>query len=264
MKQLLTIIMGFIAGVVTMHTQGQESVRIAISKGTSTDSYLAYGSWLKKLDQVVEWIDLASQPSDSVETVLLQCDGLLLSGGPDVFPGRFGREAEASLCEEIDYERDTLEFSLIQLASEHNMPVLGICRGLQILNVAYGGSLILDIPTEHPSDVRHRCEDKNNCFHGIRLSDETLLRKVAGIPEGVSNSSHHQAIRDIAPAFMATAFAPDGIIEAIEWQEAGDKPFLLAVQWHPEKMDINNPLSGNIGMSFIAAVKKFHRFKSYE
>jgi putative glutamine amidotransferase len=128
--------------------QAQDQPLIAISRGSSSESYLAYGAWLKNIDREVRWVDMSVYPVDSALAILDKCSGLLLSGGDDVYPGRYGRESDTSRCDKPDHERDALEFALIRKAEELGLPVLGICRGLQILNVVYGGSLIIDIPQD--------------------------------------------------------------------------------------------------------------------
>jgi putative glutamine amidotransferase len=150
----------------------------------------------------------------------------------------------------------------LRQAAELGLPVLGICRGLQILNVAYGGSLVVDTPSEKHSQVLHSCENRNSCLHEVQLQKGTLLYEIVEVTEGSVNSSHHQAIWKIAPGMTATAHAPDGIIEAIEREDRGAYPYLMAVQWHPERMDVSSPMSGKIGLSFLKAAKEYHQIKS--
>ncbi len=241
----------------TFLTQAQDQPRIAISKGSGSDSYLAYGQWLKNLDPDVQWIDLIGCTVDSALKLLETCSGLLLSGGPDIYPGRFGKESDTARCDTTDFERDTLEFALIRKAKEVGLPVLGICRGLQILNVAYGGSLIIDIPQDRSSTI-HKCPDKFNCLHAVSLSPGSMIHEVSGITAGIANTNHHQGIERLAGEFKATGWSEDGLIEVIEWKHPQNRPYLLGVQWHPERMDLSNPLSSQIGSSFIKATRSYH------
>lgn len=236
----------------------QELTVIAISKGQSSESYLAYGKWLQELDHEIVWMDMSTFfPGDAIKN-LEKCSGLLLSGGVDVFPGRYGKEADTVRCDKPDHDRDTLEFALIRKAAELRMPVLGICRGLQILNVAHGGSLIIDIPQDKGSAL-HKCPDKYNCRHDVTLAEGSYIAEISKVTNGTTNTNHHQGIEILAPPFRATAWSGDGLIEAIEWNHPQGLPYLLAVQWHPERMDPSNPLSGDIGRSFIQAAIIYHQ-----
>jgi len=237
-------------------SQAQDHPLIAISRGSSSESYLAYGKWLKNLDPDVQWVDMSVFDVDSALIVLEMCSGLLLSGGDDVYPGRYGREADTARCDKPDHERDTLEFALIRKAEQLKLPVLGICRGLQILNVAYGGSLIVDIPQDRASSI-HKCPDKYNCFHAVALLYGSMINKVTGSNSGTVNTNHHQGIDHLAGDLRATGWSGDGIIEVIEWENTAKRPYLLGVQWHPERMDLSNPLSSNTGLSFITAAKEY-------
>ena len=124
------------------------------------------------------------------------------------------------------------------------MPLVGICRGEQIINVSLGGSLYIDIPQDYDTIIKHRQKDWENCFHQVTIDKGSLLSKICGSSQGITNSNHHQAVKKIAPDLKASAFSTDGLIEAIEWKNPTDKNFLLAVQWHPERLDsVNATLS---------------------
>jgi putative glutamine amidotransferase len=169
-------------------------------------------------------------------------------------PARYGKTSDSSRCE-CNPKRDTLEFALIQKASDLKMPILGVCRGLQILNVALGGTLIVDIPADHPGNVIHRCEDYKNCAHKVQVTSNSFFSKIVQTTEGDVLTNHHQAIEKPAPALQIVAWSADSIPEAIEWKEPAGKPFLLAVQWHPERMDTTSRLSMPIVEAFVNAVK---------
>lgn len=176
-------------------------------------------------------------------------DGFLFTGGPDIDPAHYGRERMPE-CGEIAEERDAMELKLMKLAVDLDKPVLGICRGLQVLNVALGGTLYQDIPTQSPSEVPHRVLEKPLA----RYVHEIIVE--ADMPFGnlpltqQVNSRHHQAIQNLAPGLKVRARASDGIIEAVYMPE---KRFVQAVQWHPENFD--NVLSRTIFERFVEAAK---------
>jgi putative glutamine amidotransferase len=170
---------------------------------------------------------------DAACAVLDRVHGLVLSGGEDVEPARYGAEPHAKLGE-TDPARDAVELALIAGAERRGLPVLAICRGLQILNVALGGTLYQDLASERPGPIDHA---DRSARHALRLEPHTRVQRAVdaegrGGPALV-NTRHHQAIRDLAPALRATAWAADGLIEAVERRDAG-APWTLAVQWHPE------------------------------
>ncbi|MCK5742186.1 MAG: gamma-glutamyl-gamma-aminobutyrate hydrolase family protein [Chlorobi bacterium] len=232
-----------------------EPVKVALSKGSGSAHYNNYSQWLKKINPEIEYIDLYNLPADSALIIMNECSGLVLTGGPDVHPGEYNRAEDTARCS-IDVYRDTLEFQLIDIAKAKKLPILGICRGEQILNVAYGKNLVVDIPEDWvDSFVTHRCEDSDNCFHDIYVAPTSQLAKICGQNLGSVNTNHHQAVKDLADVFVACAWSQDGIIEAFEWKNPEGKPFLMAVQWHPERLDFNSPFSAPIGKAFIDAVK---------
>jgi putative glutamine amidotransferase len=146
---------------------------------------------------------------------------------------------------------------MIRYAMENHIPLLGICRGHQILNVANKGSLIIDIPSDYDTTIVHRGGDG----HMVRIMEGSLLADL--LPDsGMVNSSHHQAVEVLAPGFQVTAMAPDGIIEAIEPVDRMSHPFILGVQWHPETLvraDENHPFSLPILQKFVEEVHRIDR-----
>lgn len=176
-------------------------------------------------------------------------DGFLFTGGPDLDPVLYGQE-KIPECGAIVPKRDATELKLMRLAVELDKPVLGICRGLQVLNVALGGALYQDIPTQAPSELHHQVTEKPHAriTHHITVSPEFPFGSLP-LTHGV-NSRHHQAIRDLAPGLEVRARATDGIIEAV-WMPG--KRHVRAVQWHPENFD--NELSRVIFEDFVEAAK---------
>ncbi|MGH7613204.1 MAG: gamma-glutamyl-gamma-aminobutyrate hydrolase family protein [Gemmatimonadales bacterium] len=163
-----------------------------------------------------------------VDDVLGAVSGLVLTGGEDLHPASYGEAPHARL-EETDQARDAVELALYRGARTHRLPVLAICRGIQLVNVAEGGSLYQDLPSEKPSAVNH-VDPKGR--HALRVEPASLLHRTIGDPVSV-NSRHHQAVKQLAPGLRAVAWAEDGIIEGAESAD-GAAPWLLAVQWHPE------------------------------
>lgn len=232
-------------------------VRIGISKAKGSKSYLRYGKWLRKLDSNVVYFDLYHTSLDSALIILQTCDGLLLSGGPDVDPTRYNQIEDTILCETIDYRRDSLEYALIDLALQKGMPILGICRGEQILNVYMGGSLYPDIPTARPNNVGHRFAHIDSSLHAIAVKPNSLLSEISKSENGIVNSSHHQCVDRLADNLVILARTQDSIPEAISWKSPNDKSFLLGVQWHPEWLKMDNPFSHNIGIRFLEETRNY-------
>ncbi len=261
---MITLSLGFIVFVCGCScTDKTSSVVIAMSKGKPDKYYGAYTEWLKAADSTIELIDLYHLPLDSALKVIDNCSGLLLTGGPDIHPGFYGRPQDTVKCNDgIDGKRDTLELMLVGRALEADIPILGICRGLQVLNVALGGRLYSDIPTDLPSDLRHRCLDKNNCNHEITVTEGSKLHMISQNTHGMVNSNHHQGIATIADNLTAIATTKDGVIEAVQWEYSDNKAYLLAVQWHPERMEYGNPFSLPIALSFISAAYSAELIKS--
>ncbi len=160
-------------------------------------------------------------------------DGLLLSGGGDVLPGLYGREPHPATAE-IDPLRDRFEFALCRRALDRGAPVLGICRGIQVMNAALGGTLIQDIPTERDGDLSHYIRTPSDApAHTVTCAPGSTIGGLLGTKALPVNSRHHQAVDLVADGLYATAVAPDGIIEAIE---STDGRAFLGVQFHPENL----------------------------
>lgn len=176
--------------------------------------------------------------AEEMKQQLHQIDVLVLSGGSDVDPLCYGEEPNP-LLEAVSHERDRYELSLIAVADRMGIPIFGICRGLQILNVAFGGTLYQDTSLSD-AYIAHRQRAKpHEPFHTVSICRPSLLYDIFGKSEILTNSFHHQAIKRLASGFSVNAVAKDGIIEGIE--RPGRVP-ILAVQWHPEMMAVKNPV----------------------
>ncbi|MGQ9584459.1 MAG: gamma-glutamyl-gamma-aminobutyrate hydrolase family protein [Anaerolineae bacterium] len=174
--------------------------------------------------------------TEAVESIAARLDGLLLAGGEDVHPALYGQAPHPRLGQ-VARERDELEIALSQLALQRGMPLLAICRGIQVLTVATGGTLYQDLASQRPQGLRHDCFypefPRDHLSHLVELAPDSA---VAGALESNSlwvNSMHHQGIDRLGEGWVATAHAPDGLIEAIE---APDHPFAVGLQWHPEEL----------------------------
>ncbi len=162
-----------------------------------------------------------------VARMLASVDVLLLCGGEDVDPARY-KTTPSPLLGEVNLRRDAWEFLLLDEAVKRRLPVIGICRGCQLINVYFGGTLWQDLPSERPGEVQHR----GTHLHGIRIAADSRLARRLGLDRSEVNTLHHQAVRDLAPGFRAVAFAADGVVEAIE----SDALPVVGVQFHPEKL----------------------------
>lgn len=173
-----------------------------------------------------------------------RCDGVLLTGGDDIEPGLYGNGLSAKLRRTVNTtpdggERDLRELMLIDEIFRQRKPLLAICRGHQLLNVALGGTIIVDIAAQVPGAINHRRMDRRGeKVHEVRLTRGTLLSKITGQRSLGVNSTHHQAVGRVAEPLQATATSRDGVVEGMELKPAAARllPFLLAVQFHPERL----------------------------
>ncbi len=167
-----------------------------------------------------------------IQQALSHLDGLLLAGGNDIDPALFGQMPSSALGE-VNPLRDAFELRLLWHALSLQMPVLGICRGIQVINVFFEGTLIQDIPSQHCTTLLHKqCIPYDQPSHAIYIDPTSTLGKLYPLGHGEVNSMHHQAVDQVAPCLRATAWSDDGLVEAIEHP---NMPYLVAVQWHPER-----------------------------
>jgi putative glutamine amidotransferase len=168
-----------------------------------------------------------------IEVLSTRLDGLLLSGGGDILPEKYG----GTMIGKVNYmdgDRDDLEIGLVKLAVENGLPFLGICRGIQVINVAFGGTLYEDIATQCEHPIRHAYYPdwpRDLRAHAVKAEPDSQLVQITGSAEFEVNSLHHQGLRDIAPDLRAVAWAPDNVVEVVELP---GHPFGIGVQWHPE------------------------------
>jgi putative glutamine amidotransferase len=186
----------------------------------------------------------AARAAEALEAI----DALILSGGDDIDPRLYGAEP-SPLLGPIDAARDLFELALFAGARQRAMPILGICRGLQLINVGLGGTLWQDLPSERAGVVNHDPKSaRTTRTHGVRVERETRMHAAAGADVFTVNSFHHQGVRELAAGLVATGWSEDGLVEALE---GADERWLLAVQWHPEEM---HPEPASPDMSLFRAL----------
>lgn len=208
----------------------------------------------------VPWIipnfTAGSLDSEMIDEYFERLDGLLLSGGPDLAPVHFGAEPHPKLAG-VSPERDEIELGLARQALQMNLPILAICRGIQVMNVAGGGTLFQDIAAQVKGALQHRQQAPRwYAAHSVVVEGECQLRNVLNL-DGETlmvNTYHHQSVCEPAPGFTITARAPDGVIEAIE---NPDHPFALGVQWHPEGMYEHHPVMLGLFEGLVRAADEF-------
>lgn len=199
------------------------------------------GGWQGSGDPYIEalleagaepWLVRLGATEDEARAAVMRTDGLLLTGGLDVSPPLYG-EVKLPVCRRTDPVRDETEIAVTRAAVALDKPVLAICRGIQVLNVALGGTLFQDVATQVPGAGVHRSDERQALVHGVSLDPGSLAAGVLGAASVPVNSMHHQALKVVAPQLRAVGFADDGLIEAAE---APGRRFVLGVQWHPEEL----------------------------
>jgi putative glutamine amidotransferase len=190
------------------------------------------------------------------EALLEGLDGLLLSGGPDLHPGYYSEEPIPELGTTI-LEWDALEMALLRLALKRGMPIFGICRGMQILNVALGGTLYQDVPSQLGSDVidHWQTTPKSQFAHEVEVLDDSYLAEITDRQTIEINSYHHQGIKGLADALTVAARSSDGLIEALESRDFSDR-WLVGVQWHPEGLRDTGSAHRNLFEAHVRAAER--------
>ena len=185
-------------------------------------------------------------------------DGLVLTGGGDIDPARFG-QARHPKTDDVAPARDELELGLTRRALDEDVPLFAICRGIQVLNVALGGTLVQDLPSERPSSIAHtQREPRHESTHAVKVMGEgTRLGRVLGSLEVSVNSMHHQAIDRLGFGLREVAWSPDGVIEGVELP--GDDHFVLGVQWHPEELVGHDQAARNLFTALVEAARQHPR-----
>ena len=217
-------------------------------------AYTTYTEALRKAGAIP--VVIPPQPENSAQ-IVEELDGILLAGGEDCDPAAYGEDRHPTV-EPMDARRQSNDLGLARAARERGIPTLGICLGLQVMNVASGGTLIQDINSHLKTDIEHVSDPEDRARHGVRIESNTKLATILGGCRDIDvNSSHHQAIRNVGRGLRVTAKAPDGIVEGLEDPA---HPFYVGVQWHPEDMTGEEAASALFG-AFVEAARKYAETK---
>ncbi len=203
-------------------------------------------------------IPLLDDEPEALRAVYEACDGILIPGGVDVDPKHFG-EAPHPKLGRIDGARDRVEMQVTRWAVEDQKPLLGLCRGLQVINVTMGGTLWQDLEDQVPDAIKHDYFPtygfgRDHLAHEVTLTRGSRLRHLMEHDRIPVNSMHHQGIKMLAPSLVASAVAPDGLIEAVE--SGADDHFMVGVQWHPEVFEMTDPHTRHVFREFINAASR--------
>lgn len=213
--------------------------------------YYLYASYIQTVRQA-GGVPILLPPGEQQPDRLIQLvDGLIFTGGGDIDPVHYSGAAHPTIYK-IDPERDAFELELARLAIQADIAVLGICRGLQVLSVASGGQLLSHVPDTFGTSTLHREEQLCPARHAVDLVPTSQLAQIIGVPQVDVVSWHHQAVTTVPPGWQVAAYAPDGLIEAVEHS---NHPWAIALQWHPELSSAEDPLQQRIFEAFVAAAQ---------
>jgi len=239
-------------------SQGAEFADSSISLSNRyTDALIAAGA----LPQIFP----ATTSHAVIAEAVQRCDGVLLTGGDDIDPKLYAKDLPDELAKTVgplEPDRDVWEKDVIVEVFAQRKPLFGICRGHQMLNVALGGTLVVDIATQLPNTLNHRQMDrKTEQVHDVKVVPDSLLARLAGRESFGVNSTHHQAIGQLAPQLRTVAQSSDGVIEAVELKEPGQGPFLLTVQFHPERLIDKSAVFRQLFNGFVEACARWREKK---
>ncbi|HET9486387.1 MAG TPA: gamma-glutamyl-gamma-aminobutyrate hydrolase family protein [Chryseosolibacter sp.] len=219
---------------------------------TDCSKYENYRKWIEQ-EKDIAVVRLSHDENNFSD--IAKCDGIVLSGGEDVHPRYYNKTEYFERCQEVNETRDDFELRVLDYSEKNQLPLLGICRGLQIANIYFGGTLLPHIPDYGKFD--HSRSGPTDRYHTIQVDPNSLLKKVVGAISGEVNSAHHQAADRIGKGLVANALSPDGVVEGLERESKNDHSFLLLVQWHPERMnDQESVFTKNIKTEFLEAARR--------
>ncbi|MEP7067272.1 MAG: gamma-glutamyl-gamma-aminobutyrate hydrolase family protein [Gemmatimonadota bacterium] len=206
----------------------------------------------------IPWIIPLSQDMETLRAVYERLDGVFLPGGVDMDPDQYS-ESRLPACGVTDADRDRVEVAFVRWAMAERKPVLAVCRGVQVLNVASGGTLYQDLAEWCESAIKHdywpnEPRQRQDLVHEVSVEPGTHLASIMGAGKTTVNSMHHQGIKKLAPGLVVNSRAPDGLIEGVE---GSDDAFLLGVQWHPEELVEIDPANRRLFESFIEAARAY-------
>ena len=243
MKKLLIT---FICLNILSACQKQEKITIILSKASSN-----YIKWIEDENVII----LDAYTIKNTDSILVVADGIILTGGEDINPLEYYDTSNIKVCGKINFSRDTLERKLFDFAFKNKLPLVGVCRGMQMMNVASGGTLYGDIPTEIGTTVVHR--NNGEVMHEIALSCENIKYINLIFPllkdTFLVNSWHHQGLKDISQNLNVIARSYDGLPEAVVMNDSVH-PFMIAVQFHPERLGKDNGIHQQLRSSFFRAI----------
>jgi putative glutamine amidotransferase len=218
-------------------------------------AYLTYVESLRRAGAIP--VIIPPQPENAAG-IMEELDGILLAGGNDCDPALYSDERHPTCVELMDARRQENDLALAKFARQHRIPTLGICLGLQVMNVASGGTLIQDIDSQFETEIRHASQPEDRARHDIIIEQGTQLSTLLPAIECNVNSSHHQAIGRVAEGLRVTAHAPDGLVEGLEDPK---HPFYIGVQWHPEDMNGEHSATA-LFEAFVKAAREYAREKT--
>ena len=222
--------------------QKQESKTIILSKASGN-----YVEWIEDDNTII----LDAYTIKNTDSILALADGIILTGGEDINPLEYNDTANIKVCGTINYQRDTLERKLFNFALAYKIPLIGVCRGMQMMNVASGGTLYGDIPSEIGTTVIHR--NNGEVMHEIAIVDTCSLIFPICTDTFMVNSWHHQGLNDLSKKLRVIARSFDGLPEAVVMEKSAH-PFMIAVQFHPERLGKENPIHQKMRDSFYKAM----------
>lgn len=232
-----------------------EQPLIALSK-----AYDTYSNWLLAADSNLNFVNLYGMPVEQALKKLSEADGVLVTGGEDIHPGWYGRAEDTAVCNTINPYRDTLDAAIVKAAIREKIPLLGICRGMQIMNISLGGSLFADLPSQYSKEIAHRNPPFSDTLHDIIINQASVLHLIANTHSVAVVSNHHQGVRDLAPGLRKVAETTDALPEAVEWDRPAGKSFLLGVQFHPER-NRKGALSQALASYFTIEARRYFQEK---
>lgn len=213
----------------------------------------------------VPWmIPLVHEDEETLRAIYEELDGVFLPGGADIDPAAYHEERHPS-CDRSDPPRDTVELAMVRWATQDRKPVLGVCRGLQLINLAAGGTLYQDLAAQRPSSLKHDYfpfrdgKPRDYLAHDVEVTDGTRLAHATGAGRYKVNSMHHQGIRDLGEGLLVSAVAPDGVIEGVE--SPAEDHFLVGVQWHPEVLTDADVRMRRLFDDFVSASAAYRETK---
>lgn len=234
----------------------QTVIKIGVTYTGTDEKHSNYVNWLKA-NELVEITRLSAHDNNLAEVT--DMDGIVLSGGLDMHPKYYNSSVNGYPNAPVyfDEKRDEFEKQVFELSERRKLPVLGVCRGMQLVNCLLGGTLRQDIGLV--SNGIHKFEN-NDKAHGLNIIPGTILSEIVKLERTVANSAHHQCIENLGKGLVINCMSDDGIIEGVEWDDFHNKPFFLGVQWHPERLFkfhmSESPVSKGIRDRFINEIKK--------